>query len=390
MNSRKTCPACGSSRLELLYHLPSIPAQSVVLLDTHQEALDYPRGELSLTLCRNCGLLFNATFDARLVDYAAAAEESQHFSDTFNHFARNLIAEISSRRDLAGRLTLEIGCGKGDFLSELVRQTGTRALGIDPGYIPDRLPTSRTESIRFLREYFRPEQVPEVPDLVICRHTLEHVEEVGAFMRDVVAVTAGCPEVQVMFETPDVARVLSEGAFWDIYHEHCSYFTIGSHARLMRRAGLNVTSSRLDYHGQYIIQYAEPGRGRPQPEEEDLQAIISLAEGFVERVSATCHEWNKRIRSAHENGHRVAIWGGGSKAVSFLTTNDLGPEVSHVVDINVHKQGKYIPGTGHVVSAPETLKDEPPHLVVVMNPVYLHEIRSELADMDLRPEVVAL
>ena len=41
----------------------------------------------------------------------------------------------------------------------------------------------------------------------------------------------------VFFELPDTERVLTEAAFWDIYYEHCSYFTPGSLARLFRRTG---------------------------------------------------------------------------------------------------------------------------------------------------------
>jgi SAM-dependent methyltransferase len=287
-------------------------------------------------------------------------------------------------------LVLEIGCGKGDFLKELVDRAGARAIGVDPGFIPERFPGTAGRPIRFLREYFAPEQIDESPDLVVCRHTLEHIPDVARFMRDVSAVTEGRTEAQVMFETPDVARVLKEGAFWDIYHEHCSYFTIGSHARLFRAAGLNVTRSYLAYGEQYIIQYAAPGKGASRPEEEDLELILSLAEAFPRKVAGTRAFWTEKLRAVHKSGRQTAIWGGGSKAVAFLTTNDIGPEVSHVVDINPHKQGKYMPGSGHLVSAPEALRSSPPDLVVVMNPIYLPEVRGALGDMGLVPEVVAV
>lgn len=374
----------------MLYRQQSIPVQSVVLLDTEAEALAYPRGELTLTLCRDCGFLFNATFDADLVDYASTTEESQHFSGTFSRFARDLVSEIAENYDLGDRLTLEIGCGKGDFLEELVRQTGTRALGIDPGFIPDRFPGAIGARMRFVREYFDPSQIDDHPDLVVCRHTLEHIPHVRAFMDDVAAVCAGRSDVAIMFETPDVARVLAEGAFWDIYHEHCSYFSVGSHARLFRRAGLTVTRSYLAYNGQYIIQYARPGRSASRPEEEDLVSVLALAEAFPGKVAQVRDYWATRLKEARRAGRRTAIWGGGSKGVSFLTALGEAAEVSHVIDINVHKQGKYMPGTGHVVSAPEALVDAPPDLVVAMNPVYLGEIRQSLAKMGLSPELTAV
>jgi ABC-type hemin transport system substrate-binding protein len=64
--------------------------------------------------------------------------------------------------------------------------------------------------------------------------------------------------------------------------------------------------------------------------------------------------------------------------------------VAQVVDINPFKQGKYLPGAGHKVLAPEALLDAPPDTVIVMNPVYLPEIGAQLSDMGLTPELVAV
>ena len=61
-----------------------------------------------------------------------------------------------------------------------------------------------------------------------------------------------------------------------------------------------------------------------------------------------------------------------------------------MIDINTFKQGKYLPGTGHEVIAPETLKDNPPDTVIVMNPIYLPEIGSQLKAMGLDVELVAV
>jgi len=387
----KPCPACGGTHLSGIYHLDMIPVQSCILLDTPEEARDFPRAPLTLMFCDTCGFVFNTVFELAKVDYASTTEESQHFSGTFNRFARDLAAEVASLYDLKGKRTLEIGCGKGEFLQELAEQTGTLGLGVDPGFIPERLPGADGHEIAFQREYFDPATIADSPDFVVCRHTLEHIPEVGRFMDDIAEVLGARKDVGIFFETPDVRRVLEEGAFWDIYYEHCSYFTLGSHARLFRRAGMDVTKLYLAYDDQYIIQYAEPSIGRPALEnEDDLDAVRALAAAFPAKVAEIRAYWTDFVRSRHAAGKSVAIWGGGSKGVSFLTTNGLGPEVAHVIDINPFKQGKYLPGTGHRVSAPESLKDSPPDTVIVMNPIYLPEIGAQLKAMGLNPELVAV
>lgn len=385
------CPACGGLRLDEIYRLDPIPVQSCVLLDSAAEATSFPRAPLALVFCDDCGFIFNPIFRPELVDYASTTEESQHFSGTFNRFAQTLVEDIGQTHDLRGKRTLEIGCGKGDFLLALARRTGTRALGIDPGFLPDRLPQAEGVDVVFRREYFDPEKIVEAPDFVVCRHTLEHIPAVGDFLRDVARVVAGKPDAGIFFETPDVRRVLEEGAFWDIYYEHCSYFTLGSHARPFRAAGLNVTRLWLGYDDQYILQYAKPGNTGPHlPEEDDLDAIRALAAAFPQRVAERRAHWSGLVRDRQASGQRVALWGGGSKAVAFLTTNGLTDEVAQVIDINPFKQGRFLPGSGHRVDAPESLRDTPPHTVIVMNPIYLDEIRAQLAEMGLAPEVVAV
>lgn len=386
-----TCPACDGAALTEIYRLEAIPVQSCILLDDAETARAFPRRPLVLAFCDTCGFVFNTAFDLAQVDYASTTEESQHFSGTFNRFAQALASEIAERHDLSGKRTLEIGCGKGEFLQELARRTGTRGLGVDPGFIPERLSGAAGEEIVFQREHFDPATIAEMPDAVVCRHTLEHIPAVGRFMRDVAEVVDGSDDVVLFFETPDVRRVLAEGAFWDIYYEHCSYFTLGSHARLFRRAGFDVTHTYLAYDDQYIIQYGAPSAGRPaMPAEDDLEAVTVLARAFPEKVAATRAHWRDFVGKRHSRGKRVAIWGGGSKGVSFLTTNGLEHEVSAVVDINPFKQGKYLPGTGHEVCAPESLGSAPPDTVIVMNPIYLTEIEASLAKIGLEPELVAV
>jgi len=329
--------------------------------------------------------------DKRPVDYASTTEESQHFSGTFNKFARELASEIASLYDLKGKHTLEIGCGKGEFLEELNRQTETECLGVDPGFIPERLPGAHGRPIEFQREYFDPATIAKTPDFVVCRHTLEHIPSVGQFMGDIAEVLKGREDAGSVFELPDVMRGLDDDAFWDISFEHCCYFTLGSHARLFHRNGMDVTKLYLAYDDQYIIQSAEPAAGRPVLDNvDDLDRARDLAAKFPAKVAEIRAYWTDFVKTRHAAGKRVAIWGGGSKGVSFLTTNGLGEEVAQVIDINPHKQGKFLPVTGHCVTGPAALKDTPPDTVIVMNPIYLPEIGADLAKLGLSPELVAV
>ena len=115
-----------------------------------------------------------------------------------------------------------------------------------------------------------------------------------------------------------------------------------------------------------------------------------MIEDSTRQFGETMAKWLGEVRGATARGERVALWGSGSKAVSFLTTLGLKGEVSDVVDINPHRQGTFIAGSGHAIVSPESLRANPPGLVVVMNPVYVPEITEQLSGMGLRPRVMGL
>jgi hypothetical protein len=191
-------------------------------------------------------------------------------------------------------------------------------------------------------------------------------------------------------------RILVERAFWDIYYEHCAYFTQGSLARLFRRAGFAVTRLEKVYDGQYLMLEAVPGDGGGAgaagllPGEDDLARTAAQVEAFRAGVQEQLAGLRGAAEGWHRQGRRVVVWGSGSKATGYLTTLGLRDEVAAVVDINPHKWGRFVAGTGHEIVGPGQLAELRPDLVVVMNPVYVEEIAADLRRHGLTPEVTAL
>jgi 2-polyprenyl-3-methyl-5-hydroxy-6-metoxy-1,4-benzoquinol methylase len=387
------CPCCSAKTTQSIYRVASIPAHSCILLDSAEEARAFPTRDLELVYCQSCGFVFNRLFDESIIAYSTKFEESQHFSGTFGTFAKKLAGQIAQRCALPGKHVLEIGCGKGEFLHELCALGNATGLGIDPGYRADKGRGTDDPRLQFIVDYFGPKYEYLKADVILCRHTLEHIAPVREFIRSIRRLVEPDHDTWIAFETPDAKRVLKEAAFWDIYYEHCSYFSPGAHARVFRQEGFEVTDLELVFDGQYIVQYARPAAGRSRQTlelEDDLDELGALTESFASRVIAMQQHWRDRISAAHASGRRVVLWGGGSKAVSFLTTLGFGEEVQAAVDINPYKQDKYIPGTGHPVVAPQALLDRPPDLVIVMNSIYLGEVTQTLKSLGLAPEIVAV
>lgn len=389
-----TCPACDGNRTELFHEQEGVPVHSCLLVENATSARNFPRGRLSITLCRDCGFMFNADYNAADSHYSSAYEETQGFSPHFQEFLAGLADRWVGRYGLAGSRVVEIGCGKGEFLVELARHGVAEAIGIDPGLHPDRIPEDVRDRIRPITGFFPADMDHLDADAVVCRHTLEHIGPVADFMHEVRRAIGDRQDTVVLFELPDTLRVLREAAFWDLYYEHCSYFTLGSLGRLFRRTGFEVLDLSTTYDDQYLLveaRCASSEAAEPHPLERDLASVVEAVAGFRIMEAETVTGWSERIAKVAAHGGRTALWGSGSKAVAFLAA--LGEEadsVGAVVDINPHKHGKFMAGTGHRIESPSYLTTFDPELVIAMNPVYVEEIQRDLDELDVATTLEAL
>lgn len=386
MPDLQVCPSCGGTATENIHEVARVPVHSVTLHHSADDARAVATGEIVLCFCHSCGFLHNAAFDATLQDYARGYVSTQAHSGTFDAFHRRLARDLVERHQLHGKHIVEIGCGQGEFLRLLCDLSGAQGVGFDPAYVPRPAPSP---GLHFVAAPYSGAHPLAAADLVCCKMTLEHIAQTGEFVGEVRrAMGEGGT---AFFQVPDVTRILDEVAFWDVYYEHCSYFDPGALTHLFERSGFEVLRAWSDYGGQYLMIEARPSNGpsrsTPPPRRSRLAWRV---QDFAETLPGRLRRWRDDLARRHRNGERTALWGGGSKAVAFLTTLRLDDEIGQVVDINPEKHGTFLPGTAHPVVAPEALRAFRPDRVVVMNPLYRGEVTERLASLGVVTEVVAV
>ena len=393
MPQAKTCPNCLTGTLEAFHHVDRVPVHSVLLMPTREVAVGYPKGDIALAWCRACGFVSNTLFDARVHEYSMQYEETQGFSATFRAFHERLADSLIEKYDLHGKKVVEIGCGKGEFLSLLCERGGNEGIGFDPAFVPDRNPARPDLAIRFVQDFYSEKYSDVKADFFCCKMTLEHIPDTAHFIRTVRAAVGDDSETRVFFQVPDLLRVLKDVAFWDIYYEHCSYFCAGSLARVFREAGFTVLETWTDYDDQYLMITAKPAGAVDSPsaiEREAPSLVARCIEEFVSKQVRTVEYWKEQLERMTTSGKRAVVWGSGSKGVAFLTGLGLKNTIEYVVDINPYRQGKFMAGTGQEIVAPEFLKSYRPDVAIAMNPVYQSEIQADLTRMGLDTTVMAV
>ena len=381
------CPACASSHTRSFYRLEGIPIHSCVLLDDPESAREFPTGDLELAACKDCGFIFNQLFDPARIDYSEDYEETQGYSGTFRAFLEETIGTLLETHASAGQLLLELGCGRGDFLEQLCQAADARGLGIDPSSTAGRVDPSAGRGLKFLRDVYSEKHLALDPRAILCRHTLEHLPAVRDLVQLVFKHLDHGDDKWTFFEVPDSLRILNEGAFWDVYYEHCSYFTEASIGHLFANQGFKIESLDLVYAGQYLHLLAKPTASNGL-KPKDPAPVLQAVQTFQETCSTAISRWHQLLQS-HAPG-TVALWGSGSKATGFLTTLGSPEKINCVVDINPGKHGRFVAGTGHEIIAPTSLQGRPIKTLIIMNPIYTKEITADVQALGLNPEILVL
>jgi SAM-dependent methyltransferase len=413
------CPSCFGEEIRIFYEIDDLPVHSVLLLQTREEALNLRKGNIKLGLCRSCGFVSNYAFDPKLHEYSSRYESSQAFSPTYNSFSKRLAEHLVERYGLHNKNIVEIGCGQGEFVRILAELGGNHGIGYDPAYdgsrsynipdissdivtvseIDDRFldnahPASCRGCVTIVPEFYGGSSQLIIPDFICCKMTLEHIQNASGFIRTIRRSLGEKSDAVVFFQVPDFTRILDEIAFWDIYYEHCSYFSPGSLSRLFRRCGFEIIDVWTDYDGQYLMIEAGARRKRAVgsiAEEDDIDELRIKVRYFHDNYRQKLYTWKRYLNEIKAKDLKAVVWGSSSKGVSLLTTLKIQyQELEYVVDINTFRQGSYIAGTGQKIVSPEFMVEYKPDVVIVMNPVYHDEIKSMLEGMKLKPEIVTV
>ena len=374
-----TCPICESKNHSIFLSLSQVPVHCNLICEEHVDALNTPKGDIELTLCKDCGHVFNSAFNTDLMEYSGSYENSLHFSERFQEYINWLADQLIVRYALYEKKIAEIGCGQGDFLRLVCEKGGNTGIGFDPGYRPDQNSNGRHEAVRILNEFYSGQLSGCQADFLICRHVLEHIYNPQSFLSMVNRTLDKQTNANIFFEVPSLLWTLRDLSIWDIIYEHYSYFSYHSLSQLFIRCGLTVHAIYETYGKQFLCIEASKSKYQPSALDLDRNGVNGLenyVQDFKEKFQSKVDNANKMLADINQAKKKIVLWGAGSKGVTFLNILNIADQVRYVVDINPRKHGKYITGTGQEIVRPEFLKSYRPDYIVVMNPIYLDEVRQ--------------
>ncbi|WP_339829388.1 class I SAM-dependent methyltransferase [uncultured Parvibaculum sp.] len=388
---RDRCPVCDQPAPAELARSLEMPILMNRIYSTPEAGRSAARAPLEFVACRSCGFAWNRAFDASLIVYDEEYENDQTFSPAFRaHMearARDVVASVPAGEPIC---YLEVGCGQGRFIEEIVKAADGRlraAEGFDPAWRGRE--GEGPAGSRIYRAYFGVEtasRLLQAPNVVVTRHTIEHVPDPLEFLVAIREALGPDSPARLWIETPCVDWIVRHRAMQDFFYEHCSLFTASSLALVLRRAGFESPRVEHVFGGQYL--WAEAMAGHPA---DEAVAEIPADHEYLDRVRDDfVRHWRQSLVRASAQGP-VALWGAGAKGVSFSILIDPDHDtINHVVDVNPAKQGHFLPGSGLPVVSPEESALRNPGTIFVMNVNYLDEIAVTAREVGLTARLVPI
>ncbi|MCE9520816.1 MAG: methyltransferase domain-containing protein [Alphaproteobacteria bacterium] len=377
------CPLCQSTNSICFDRRGRTPILLNRTYETQAAARAAATGALAFTGCQNCGFVWNAAFDENAIVYDGRYENDQAHSAVFRSHMADIGARALAMVPERERLNIvEVGAGQGVFLKAVADAAGAKlqsATGFDPAWRGK--PGAGPAPVKLFAEMFdaaTAERLAHRPNLVVSRHTIEHVANPLGFLR---AIHDALPdgEINLAIETPCVQWIFDNWAIQDFFYEHCSLFTASSLRFALAQAGFESRSVSHVFGGQYL--WAEANRqaarvvARPEATVTDFAAWLRRKDELVET-------WSAFIASARDKGP-VYVWGAGAKGITFACMFDPDAKVlTGLVDINPNKQGAFAAMTGCPIMAPDAILGPRP-TIIVMNPNYSDEVRRACSDRSL-------
>jgi len=337
--------------------------------------------------CAGCGFAWNAAFDSSLNLYDPAYDNDQTQSQCFRIHNAAMVHKILKNLPQNHALhLLDVGCGQGDFLTQLAQSSRNRfasLTGFDPAWRGNT-----TNFVQIHNRYFdatRASNLPNPIDAVVSRHTIEHVPDPLLFLRDIRTCMSPNPDARLFLETPDIEWILQNFQFQDLFYEHCSLFSKHAIEHALLATGFEPLCIERVFGEQYLWVEARPAT--PTNLSKDLGTtnnFLSRAKKFREHRQTILANWQDLI---HAEAKDIWLWGASSKGVTFaLSVDPDGATLKGAIDINTKKSGNFMPMTGLPIVTPHALKNGT--AIIIMNPNYRPEIELQLEEMGITVEIM--
>lgn len=392
-----SCRLCGAEGLQSYVDFGRV-ALGNNLQATQEAALAAESYPLELNRCGACGHFQLGHAVAPELLYATNYTYLSGIGPSFVKHFGDYAAWAAERTGVGtGSLVVDIGSNDGTCLAAF-QALGATVCGVDPASLAARIANDR--GVETLNCFFDADAVAKIiqrygqADYITSHNVLAHVDDLAAVFANIYTLLKD--DGYFAFEIGYFKEVLRTGCFDTTYHEHLDYHHATPLARHLTGIGFDLVELSVNdiQGGSLRLLLRKTGKGKILPAaaqflSEERDSVLYNAEFLAQwktRIELQMARFRKILRSHADRGAKIIAYGAPTKAVLLMKMAGLGrDDVVFVVEDNVHKVGRFLPGTGVEIKSSLALQGINPDVVVIFAWNFADDIMGKIHGKFDRP-----
>lgn len=374
------CRICGNDLGQAFLSLGNSPLSNSYLLMNDLNKME-PYYPLDVYVCKECYLVqleeFEKAKNIFSADYAYFSSYSQSWLDHCKKYVEMIIDRFNISKEW---FIVEIASNDG-YLLQYFDNHNIPVLGVEPA--SDTAKVAITKGIPTDISFFNTEYARDMcengkqADLIIGNNVLAHNPNLNDFVEGLKIALK--PQGIITMEFPHVLQLIEGNQFDTIYHEHYSYFSFYTVKKLFNSHGLEIFDvDELTTHGGSLRIYAKHKEDNSKSITERINKLlikeksaglldIEAYNKFGDNVKLTKRNLLKFLIEAKEDGKRIVGYGAPAKGNTLLNYCGIRTDfLDYTVDMNPHKQNKFLPGTHIPIKSVDEIKRDEPDYVLIL------------------------
>lgn len=383
------CRFCESSSTKLFLKFGEMPLANSFLTANQMNNIEEHMFPLDVFFCEDCGLV---QID-HVVPPVNLFKDYIYFSstsDTIHKHAQYIAQSFKERFSLNDdSFVVEIASNDGCVLNNF-KKIRLKTLGVEPA---ENIAKVAIESgLDTFVDFFNEENARTIQnkygkaDVILARHVFAHVPDIHDFIRGLKLLLKNTGVVAI--EAPYLVDFIGKVEFDTIYHEHLSYLSVRTIAKVFEKYDMEVFDlEHFDIHGGSLIFFiGNKDVHNISPKVEQYISIekqkrfdsIDTYYHFADKVSLVKKELLQLLNDLKSQGKTIVGYGAAAKGNTLLNYCGISTDlIDYIVDKSPHKQNLYTPGTHIPVLNTDKLLEELPDYTLLLAWNFADEILEQ-------------
>tara|TARA_B100000989_G_scaffold286778_1_gene255775 strand:+ start:1430 stop:2602 length:1173 start_codon:yes stop_codon:yes gene_type:complete len=361
----KNCLVCKKKKLKKYLDLGKQP-----LANNLKKTIKVQKFPLELMYCSSCfhnQLSIEISKEKLFSNYLYLSSQSKTLQNHFDSAAKKYINLLNLNKYSS---IIDIGSNDGIALNYYKIKNYKNFVGIEPAKNLCKIANKR--GIKTINSYLNKELSKKYScsaDLVTASNVFAHNKNIKLLAKYLLSLLR--KDGVLIIEVQYIIDMLKKNLFDNIYHEHIHYWSLHSLNYLFKSLGSSIYKvEKISTHGGSIRCYIKKGiftqnKSVKNLIKNEIRMKIRTIKTFINFSKKLKEKKNNFKKFLINNSNKVIVgYGAAAKTSTLLNYLKISDNINFIIDDNILKQNRYIPGTSIKIVSKNKIKQNIDFLIV--------------------------